>query len=238
MAEMLGNSKTAQIVDLGANWEIGGTGGNWANGSVYTPAYAVYERGVPMRLGLFNFVSDPSGASDIVVNVSVPTGPAEVQVKYLSASSVSQTANFTWAGQTFGGAFESNGVPQGVETIKTIACAASEPCAIPLPAPCFALVFLTSGALSESGEGGSTTTFAQTVSTPEVNTATVDPGVLATSNGRKTIDGHLGSTSKGSANVANVNGAGRVGGVVFGYVVLGVLVVSSFADILFTNMYI
>jgi Glycosyl hydrolase family 79 C-terminal beta domain len=225
MAEMLGNTKTAQIVDLGANWEIGGAGGNWVNGSEYTPAYAVYERGVPMRLGLFNFVSDPSGASDVVVNVSVPAGPSEVRVKYLSASSVTQTGNFTWAGQTFGGSFASNGLPLGTETIKTITCPPSEPCPIPLPAPCFALVFLTTNALAESGEGGSTTTFAQTVSTPEVNTATVDPGVLATSNGRKTIDGHLGSTSKGSADVVNVNGAGRVV-VVFGYgvgVVLGVL---------------
>ena len=59
---------------------------------------------------LFNYVSDPSGASDLTVQLSLSGGvgasggsavapPAQVKVKYLQASSVSQKGNFTWAGQ-------------------------------------------------------------------------------------------------------------------------------------------
>lgn len=42
--------------------------------------------------------------------------------------------------------------------------------------------------------------------TKTVNTATIDPSVLATSNGHKAMNGdkaHLGSTSKGSVSGAN-----------------------------------
>ncbi|KIK59059.1 glycoside hydrolase family 79 protein [Collybiopsis luxurians FD-317 M1] len=64
----------------------------------------------------------------------------------------------------------------------------------------FALVFLTDDALSESGGDGdqTTITFPTTAYTKLQNTATVDPQVLATSNGDR--GGRLGSTRKGSAN--------------------------------------
>ena len=58
MAELFGSSNQSRIVDLNAD-----------GGNEFHPAYAVYENGVPTRLGLINFVSDPSGANDLVVNV-------------------------------------------------------------------------------------------------------------------------------------------------------------------------
>jgi hypothetical protein len=57
---------------------------------------------------LFNYVTDPSGASDLTVQLNLAgagggggggSGPSQVQVKYLQASSVAQKGNFTWANQ-------------------------------------------------------------------------------------------------------------------------------------------
>ena len=78
VAETLGNSDASQIVDLQAN-----------AGNTYTPAYAVYENGGCARLALFNFVTDPTGASTYTATFSIggsSTGgtnatPASVQVK-------------------------------------------------------------------------------------------------------------------------------------------------------------
>lgn len=114
MAEAIGASNISQIMDLQAN-----------AGNDLTPAYAIYENGNPVRVALFNFASDPSGANDITASVKIGGGalganatPAQVKVKlvdlfrihfssrvlmlrfrYLAASSVAQKYNFTWAGQ-------------------------------------------------------------------------------------------------------------------------------------------
>ena len=91
MAETLGLTNTTQIVDLFPN-----------NANIYTPAYSIYEGGVLARMLLFNYVSDSSGASDLVVKLDlsgVGGPPSQVKVKYLQASSVAQKGNFTWAGQ-------------------------------------------------------------------------------------------------------------------------------------------
>ena len=95
-------------------------------------------------------------------------------------------------------------------------------CNIQVPAPGFALVFLTPGALSEV-EPSTTETFATTAVTKTANTATVDPSVLATSNGHSGGDrAHLDSTSKGS----NAAAAGRVvpGACTLAAVLVGALV--------------
>ena len=63
MAEILGPSGEARVLDLDAN-----------GGNAYTPGYAVYERGVPSRVALFNYVTDPSGASDYVVRLAIGGG--------------------------------------------------------------------------------------------------------------------------------------------------------------------
>jgi len=78
MAEILGSSNQSQVLDLQAN-----------DGYQYTPAFGIYENGNPVRVVLINFVSDPSGNSDLTVALSVGGGqtgqpsatPSSVQVK-------------------------------------------------------------------------------------------------------------------------------------------------------------
>jgi len=71
VAETIGSSNKSQIVDLNAN-----------NAYEFTPAYAVYEDGTPLRVALFNFVTDPSGASDYTATISVgDSTPGQVKVK-------------------------------------------------------------------------------------------------------------------------------------------------------------
>jgi len=190
VAETLGTSDASQIVDLQAN-----------EGNTYTPAYAVYENGECTRLALFNFVTDPTGLSTYTATFSVggSTGeatPASVQVKYLTAPSVSEKVNVTWAGQTYGATFATDGRLQGDQDIQTVKCDQSaNTCAVQVQAPGFALVFLTSAAFSESNPS-TTQTFSTTSATKTQNTVTVPSSVLATSNGHSGSTWKLGSTSK------------------------------------------
>ncbi|PBK86027.1 hypothetical protein ARMGADRAFT_541303 [Armillaria gallica] len=191
MAEALGSSESgSQITDLNAN-----------NGSIYTPAYAIYESGNPVRVALFNYITDPSGASNYTASIYAGDGVQQVQVKYLSADSVSQKGSFKWAGQTFGDHFASDGRLMGDEEVHTILCDGS--CQVNVPAPGFALVFLGGDEVVDV----ETQTFPTTVQTRTANTATVAGGVLETSNGHHlAMMGGYGSTSKGSAKK---NGAER-----------------------------
>lgn len=53
-------------------------------------------------MALLNFVTDPSGGSDLTVNLGINGGNingGSVKVKYLRAPSVSEKFNVTWAGQ-------------------------------------------------------------------------------------------------------------------------------------------
>lgn len=71
MAETLGPSNNAQVLDLAAN-------GN----NDYTPAYAIYEEGNPVRVLLFNYITDSSGSNDYTVSISVGGNtPSQVRVK-------------------------------------------------------------------------------------------------------------------------------------------------------------
>lgn len=78
IAEAFGPSNTAQVIDLNAN-----------AGNIYTPAYAVYERGTIARVALFNYVTDPSGGSTYTASIAIgggttgqPNGsPTSVKVK-------------------------------------------------------------------------------------------------------------------------------------------------------------
>jgi hypothetical protein len=78
VAEAIGSSNTAQLVDLQAN-----------SGNPLTPSYAIYENGECARLMIINFVSDPTGASDLNATFSIGGGstgeanatPAQVSVK-------------------------------------------------------------------------------------------------------------------------------------------------------------
>jgi Glycosyl hydrolase family 79 C-terminal beta domain len=243
MAELLGPSNTSQVLDLNAN-----------SGNPLTPAYAIYENGNPVRVALFNYVTDPSGNSAITASISIGGGqtgqpnatPSEVKVKYvvfffmrsgkvegligvrvfcryLAASSVSQKGNFTWAGQvslslnitnpmaylltpsttqTFGDVFGSDGRLNGSENIQTTQCnQANNVCQIQVPAPGFALVFLNDNTQAGTGAGPSTT-YSTSLTTRTHNTVSVDPSVLATSNGHMGMDQKMGSTSSGSVSAA------------------------------------
>ncbi|KAJ7661951.1 glycoside hydrolase family 79 protein [Mycena polygramma] len=197
VAEAIGPSNKTQVLDLQAN-------GN----NEFTPAYGIYEGGQPVRVALFNYITDPSGASDVTAVISIDGGnttPGSVKVKYLQAPSVSTKGGYTWAGQTFGGNFESDGRLQGTEDIQTVNCdTTAKTCSVKVPAPGFALVFLSDSAQTDNA--APSTTFATTQLTKTQNTATVAASVLATSNGNGGPDDplgkELGSTSRGSKSGA------------------------------------
>ena len=75
VAETFGQSGTSQIVDIQAN-----------GANIYTPGYAVYDGGILTKVALFNYVSDPSGASDYTASISIESGglPSQVYVKCAS----------------------------------------------------------------------------------------------------------------------------------------------------------
>lgn len=197
MAEVLGRSNQSQVIDLDVN------GGNPS-----TPGYAIYENGIPMRVALFNYLDDDTRAHDLSVAISIggdqtgqpPSTPLSVRVKYLLADHVTVKGNFTWAGQTLGANFQSDGRLQGDLSVTDVPCdTTTNTCTITVPAPGFALVFLNDRAYTDSTPS-ETITFATTVVTKTVNTVTFDPKVLETSNGRTGKDReNIRSTSKGSS---------------------------------------
>lgn len=149
-------------------------------------------------------------------------GVANVKVKYLAAPSVSVKGRYTWAGQTFGGIFDSDGRLNGTLDIQTVPC--NPDCSVKVPAPGIALVFLTPQSLADSGGTAEDVaqTYSTSVHTKTIHTATVPPDVLATSNGHTGMGSHGGSTSFNSAV-----GSGAVGGweaVRFGSILAGVAV--------------
>ncbi|KAJ7923602.1 glycoside hydrolase family 79 protein [Mycena leptocephala] len=222
MAEAIGPSNQTQVQNYGV-----------ADLTSFTPIYGIYENGVPVRVAIFNYVDDPSGANTVhaVIRIAAATEaaggggatPASVKVKYLAAESVVQKGGYTWAGQTFGGNFESDGRPTGTLDIKTVQCdTTAQTCTIDVPAPGFALVFLTDDSeIADSGKGGpgdaggATMTFATTERTKTKNTATADPSLLATSNGYRMSEHELAGTSKPPS------GAPRAAVASLGAVVLG-----------------
>ncbi|KAJ7453359.1 glycoside hydrolase family 79 protein [Mycena galericulata] len=200
MAEVMGPSNQTQVVDL----PIEGLSDN-------TPVYGIYENGVAKRVAIFNTVDDPSGANDVQAVISISDSvsgaavpmPSAVKVKYLAASSVVQKGNYTWAGQTFGGNFESDGRPMGAEDVQSVNCdTTAQTCTVHVPAPGFALVFLTDDAQTEDA-GAPSVTFATTAVTKSHNTVTIASSVLATSNGGRFSDHELAGTSKPPSGAPN-----------------------------------
>ncbi|TFK48176.1 hypothetical protein OE88DRAFT_1635030 [Heliocybe sulcata] len=214
IAEVFGSSNNSRIVDMGAN-----------DNNIYTPSYAIYENDAPSKVALFNYITDPSGATAYTANIQIAGGqvPSSVKVKYLLAASVSDKANITWAGQTFGDVLSSDGRLQGTEDVQTVNCdQTNNQCSIRVPAPGFALVFLSDSAYSDSAPSA-TQTFSTTAVTKTMNTATIAASVLATSNGHSGANRALGSTSKGSSGA--VVGVRVPGAVALLAMVLGSLVV-------------
>ncbi|KAJ6588734.1 glycoside hydrolase family 79 protein [Mycena capillaripes] len=201
-SEVFGKTNTSQIIDLHGN-----------AGNIFTPQYAVYENGAIARVALFNYMTDPSGANTYQATITIAGGsvPASVQVKYFLSDSVSTKTNITWVGQTLGTVHQVDGRFKGDLNIVSIACDTSaNTCVIPVPAPAFALVFLT------PPEEIATATFSTSIYTNTANTATVASAVLATSNGMSGKDWSLGSTSSGSNSAARGNARVEVAGVLGG----------------------
>ncbi|KAJ6545101.1 glycoside hydrolase family 79 protein [Mycena vulgaris] len=203
VAETFGTSNQSRIIDLQLN-----------GGNIYTPGYAIYDGGVLARLALFNFVTDPTGTAAYTATFAIgggdtgqPNGtPAQVKVKYLLAPSVSTKDNITWAGQTFGAAFESDGRLTGTEQIETVTCKSDNTCEIKVPAPGFALVFLAD--VSTDAESyPAVKTFSTTALTKTQNTIMINPTLLATSNGQAGANFMEAGTSKGKKQPHN--GAAR-----------------------------
>ena len=85
--------------------------------------------------------------------------------------------------QTLGGRLMSDGRWMGEEVIETVQCdQAQNMCQIRVPAPGAALIFFSEEA-QQAATGEAIETFATTEVTKTKNTATIDPLVLATSNG-------------------------------------------------------
>ncbi|KAF9554710.1 glycoside hydrolase family 79 protein [Agrocybe pediades] len=196
VSEAIGASNTSQVLDL-----------QHSAAAVFAPnftplpdqlvAYGIWENGHLARVLYINYVTDTTNQSDVTVtmNLDQPNFQGNVQVKYLRAPTVAQKGNYTWAGQTFGGNFQSDGRPIGNEDIQTVACASATQCLIKVPAPAAALVFLSpTGGQDADQKGAPQTTFATTAVTIVRNTASIDPSVLATSNGRSGAL-QIGSTS-------------------------------------------
>ncbi|KAF7325829.1 Glyco-hydro-79C domain-containing protein [Mycena kentingensis (nom. inval.)] len=186
VAEAIGNTNATQVQYLALP-------GN----SDSTPIYGLWENGVPKRVAIINYVDDPSGANTLnaVISIAGTTLPSSVKVKFLSADSVVQKGNYKWAGQTFGGNFESDGILKGEEEIKDVTCdTGANTCTVQVPAPGFALVFLDNDLTQD--DGSPSITFSTTARTQTRNTATIDPAVLATSNGNRMSEHELAGTSK------------------------------------------
>ncbi|EJD44078.1 hypothetical protein AURDEDRAFT_88289 [Auricularia subglabra TFB-10046 SS5] len=198
VAEALGKSDRSRVIDLYPD-------------NQYTPAYGIYdEQGNPEKVLLMNYMTDTTGASDYTAQISVGAagGPQKAWVRYVSAPSVAWKGNITIGGQTFGGMFQANGLLYGEEETLEIPCPGGV-CSVVVKAPEIALVFLTEQALADAGVGPSATateTFTTSYYFRDHNTATVNSGVLATSNGQGGSNfrqmGRFASTSR-HANLHN-----------------------------------
>lgn len=73
--------------------------------NVLTPGYAIFENGNPVRVVLFNYIDDSTGANDYTANIAIggqqtgltSTTPSSVKVRYMRAPSLG-SHNVTWAG--------------------------------------------------------------------------------------------------------------------------------------------
>ena len=148
---------------------------------MFHPAYLVYEKGRPTRAVVFNYVSDESGASDYVATITPSIATDHVKVRYLRASSVAEQYNITWAGQTLGTSFTSDGRMRGDEQTIQFPCTNGK-CAINVPGPSIAVVFFTDEALADSSVPlDATATFATTIIGHR--SATIAAGAIITGNG-------------------------------------------------------
>lgn len=159
-------------------------------GSNLAAAYNIYENGRVVKRVLINMANDPSGANNLRVEFPSPLGsPTSVAYKILSAPSLAEKENVTWAGQTFG--YYSDGMLIQNETILQAPCQSGS-CSLSVPAPGVALVFLEG--VQDAQETSTATAF--------YPVGTNNPQIVLGSNGGRGRRG--GATSKGSARSAAI----------------------------------
>lgn len=195
---------------------------------IYHPTYIVYEGDRPTRAVLFNFISDTSGASTarVALTFNGINAPTQAYVRYLSANDISEQYNITWAGQTMGASFASDGTLKGQQSTTNVTCSTEAGCIITVPAPSIAVVFFDSAALYVAGTTGGNGTGAEAATATFGTTiigsgsATFDPKVLETSNGQNS--NQIGKTNKpGSSSAAtSLSVMGREAAVVAGLAVV------------------
>ncbi|KAH7106403.1 hypothetical protein BKA62DRAFT_765954 [Auriculariales sp. MPI-PUGE-AT-0066] len=156
-SEFIGPNGNTRVGDLKINGD-----------NSYMAGYVVYENNQPVRVLLINFMDDPSGAHDYTARIQT-NGVA--QAKF----------NITYANQTFGGYFESDGVLRGTQFTDQIPCQGNI-CSVKVKAPGATVVFLTSDTIFDANTD-KIETFATTATTKMYNTAAVDGLTLATTNG-------------------------------------------------------
>ncbi|KAH7087911.1 hypothetical protein BKA62DRAFT_729465 [Auriculariales sp. MPI-PUGE-AT-0066] len=165
--------------------------------------------GQPVRVMLINYMTDASGAHDFTARVSAPAGVSEVYVRYLRAeSTIAKTpSGYTWAGQTYGGYFESDGIPTGEQTTETVQCVDGA-CPVKVPAPAVALVFLTK------------TNMYDAVANP-AQTWSVSPGSSASPTGSDGAAGATGTAGGKTGAASSLSSNAHVGALALGGIVLG-----------------
>ncbi|WRT64397.1 uncharacterized protein IL334_001329 [Kwoniella shivajii] len=218
IAEAFGKSNVSKVADLTP------TSDQDAN-SIYHSIYGIYENDAPTRVVLFNYIDDNTGASDLQTTITVDSSVTSVSVRYLRATSVSEQYDITWANQTLGTSFASDGRLYGTQDTTTITCSNGN-CIIPVPAPSIALVFLTSDALTNSNPTDDAKTEYET-SIVGTGSATVNKQALETSNGQSVSNLTGGGTSKGSASSAEpllLSTSGFKNGLIS---IIGITIISS-----------
>ncbi|KAH7106564.1 hypothetical protein BKA62DRAFT_299249 [Auriculariales sp. MPI-PUGE-AT-0066] len=168
-SEFIGSSGQTRIADLQLN-----------DNNTYMAGYVAYEDNQPVRVLLINYMSDSTGAHDYTARI-LTNGASSVKVRYLEAATIISKSNITYAGQGWGGYFESDGLLRGEQKTEDAACSAGS-CAIQVPAPGAAVVFLNGNTVFDATVN-SVQTFATSHTTVMRNTAAVDGLTLATSNG-------------------------------------------------------
>jgi len=124
-----------------------------------------------------------SGAGTLTYTARVATqGVTRVRVRYLLANKLTDKFGITYASQGYGGYFESDGLLKGQQKTEEVACEASV-CAIKVPAPGAAVVFLTDDLIFDASAGDEIQTFETSATTKMLNTAAIPGDVLATANG-------------------------------------------------------
>ncbi|KAG8934630.1 hypothetical protein FRC02_009574 [Tulasnella sp. 418] len=158
VAEALHNPKApwapVAVVDLNADNSMLSPQSTVAAYAIYPSPDPNNARKPPIRFLLFNYALNGSTTFQYVPPPlsEGQTWTNSVNVKYLTAESVTARFNISWAGQILSG----EGKMTGNLATTSVPCNQTESCAIPVPGPGVALVFLDGGDLLEDSNGTST----------------------------------------------------------------------------------